>query len=104
MAMEYDLYDTVNILLKGGADPNLCNDSNSPAIKGLDGSKSIQLLALSFAKTTEDSLSSLIKCQAVVSEIDKATYVSIGLKTKKNLGDLWTKEVQEKFKEVLNLF
>ncbi len=103
MALEYDYYPVCLKLIEAGADLNIVNDLGFPANKGIEGTKSLSLLAFSVATTTEEALKTLEECRKNIKEIEKSSYVSTGLKVKKTLNNLWTNEVQNTFKDILNL-
>mmetsp|Transcript_24371 Transcript_24371/g.22146 ORF Transcript_24371/g.22146 Transcript_24371/m.22146 type:complete len:203 (+) Transcript_24371:64-672(+) len=102
MAMAYDYYDCVKALLNAGADTKILNDVNHPAERGLEGDKLIGIVALLSAKSAEDAIDALNMCELKKSELEKASFVQAGLKGKKSLGKLWTNDIQEKFKSVMN--
>ena len=102
MSLSYDYIEVSEFLLASGADKNIINEAGYPACKGLEGDKSLPALYLAAATTTYDALRALEICNNNFEELDKATFAGTGLKTKKNLGEQWTEEVNDKFKEILN--
>lgn len=100
MAIGYDYIDCAEALLAAGADAEITNDAGHPAKRGIDGDKCIPAIRLALASSTIEAAAALEECSKNVSELDKAGFVSTGLKTKKNLGEQWTKELQDSFKEI----
>lgn len=98
MAVGYDYYETAMLLIEAKADPLIKNTAGFAAKNGIDGDKSLGLAALVSAKNTDDVTYALDMCEEHLDELNKAGFVSAGLKTKKNLGNDWTPEVQERFK------
>ena len=81
---------------------NLENTSGQPARKGIDGDKCLAAVYLGEAQSTADLLAAFEMCSAAVEDLDKASFAGLGLRQKKALGaDIWTPEVQEKFKGVM---
>ena len=101
MALSYDYYDCVKALLAAGADPSIQNAAGHEARRGLDGDTSFGLAALLCAESTSDVDAALNLCESNALEISKASFVQRGMKTKKKLGDAWTPEIQQKFKNIL---
>ena len=62
MAMAYDYHEVVYALIANGADVNLKNDSGFPASRGLEGDKSLALLALVAAKDEASILAAMDMC------------------------------------------
>jgi hypothetical protein len=102
MALSYDYIEVSEYLLKSGADGNILNDLGFPARRGLEGDKCLAAVYLAAASSTTEALKALTLCSQQLSDLDKATFAGTGLKTKKNIGDEWTDEVNEKFKDILN--
>ena len=102
MALEYDYYAVARALIDAGADANLLNQSGSPANRGIEGGKSLAGCAFYSAKTVAEIKESF----ALLKEndnlgLDKAAYVALGMKHKKNFGAEWTPDLQQSFKEIL---
>lgn len=98
MAVGYDYYETAMLLIEAKADPLKQNAAGFAAKNGIDGDKTLGLAALVSAKTGADAAYALELCEGQTEELNKASFVGAGLKTKKNLGNDWTPEMQEKFK------
>ena len=54
MAMSYDYYRVVRMLLDAKADKEILNDDNIEAIKGLEGDKTMGLVCFSSCENGED--------------------------------------------------
>jgi ankyrin repeat protein len=102
MAVEYDYYESCQLLIEAGASTTIENDDGHPAIKGIEGEKSLAVVQLLSAKITEDAIDSLTKCLENLENIEKASFVQAGLKVKKTMGAQWTDEAQSLFKQVLS--
>jgi hypothetical protein len=102
MALSYDYYNCVQALLAAGADPSIKNNADHEARKGIDGETSFAMAALLTAESTADASEALKMCEEAGAEIDKAEFVSRGMKAKKKLGSAWTSELQDKFKQILS--
>jgi ankyrin repeat protein len=102
MALSYDYIEVSEFLIQSGADQNIVNEVGFPAKKGLEGDKSLPAIYLATASNTRELLHALNLCNQHFDDLDKASFASTGLKTKKSVGDQWTEEVNEKFKEILN--
>jgi ankyrin repeat protein len=100
MAVGYDYYETAMLLIENKADPEIKNAAGFCARNGIDGDKTLGMAALVSAKTTDDVNHALELCEEQIDEVNKAGFVSAGLKTKKALGPDWTPAVQERFKEI----
>ena len=98
MAVGYDYYETAMLLIEAKADPLKKNAAGFAAQDGIDGDKTLSLAALVSAKNGEDANYALDLCEEHMDELVKASFVSAGLKTKKNLGNEWTSDMQERFK------
>ena len=86
-----------SLIYSGGADPELINDLNFPAdLKygaGADGTKSLDIVCISNAKTGDDVVEgfNLIELQCNNDRLAAAT-----IKAAERLGSLWTMEFIEK--------
>jgi len=102
MALSYDYYECCLALIAAEADLEDKNEAGHAAKFGLDGDKSLPLLALMASKTSADALSALatIKAQGGAG-INQSAFASAGLKTKKEIKTEWTDEVQAEFKAIL---
>lgn len=103
MALSYDYVDVANALINAGANQDLVNAAGHPARKGLDGDKCLPVVMLGVAKTTANAMAALMMCEENQRDLDKGSFVNTGLKVKKEIGDEWTNEVNNKFKQVLEL-
>ena len=101
MAIEYDYLEVATFLLEHNASKTICNRSGKMSGKGIEGVKSVELLALAKAEVEKQILEALGLCEKSIGEMDKPTFISTALKTKKTVGQEWTDEVQIKFKSVL---
>lgn len=100
MAVGYDYYDTAQLLMKAGADPETLNDSGIAAKFGLEGDKALGIAALAAASSHGDVVEAFNLCEAVLDKLNRVNFVQAGLKAKKGLGDQWTSDLQDKFKEI----
>lgn len=103
MAIEYDYLDTAQFLIQNSASKNISNRSGKVSGKGIEGTKCVEILSFVKAETEKEILVALDDCEAHVADIDKSSFISVGLKKKKGVGPQWTDEVQAKFKHVLEL-
>lgn len=102
MSLSYDYIEVSEWLISQGADVNIENASGVPARKGIDGDKCLAAVYLGEAQSTTDLLEAFQKCSDSVADLDKASFAALGLRQKKTLGaDIWTAEVQDKFKAVM---
>lgn len=101
MAVGYDYYECAVALIKAGGDVTAENEAGHQAQRGIDGDKSLGLCALICAKTGADAAEALKMCEEKISEIDKASFASTGLRLKKELGNEWTPKLQEQFKNIM---
>lgn len=102
MAVEYDYLQVAEMLIQHGASKILLNVSGKHSAKGIEGTKSIETLALAAAETEKELLLALEKCDANARELNKTSLATAGLKKKKAVGAEWTDEVQLLFKNVLD--
>lgn len=102
MAVSYDYYECVKLLLDAGADAKITNQAGFPCFKGIDGDKSLGVCQLISAKDGKTVREALEACNCAQSgEIEKSSFVQAGLKTKKLIGSEWTPEVDSTFKSIL---
>ena len=101
MAIEYDYLEAANILLSHGASRKIQNAGGKLSGKGIEGGKSIELLALSAADNEEELLGALKTCSDCAADLTKSDVAVVGLKKKKATGVAWTDEVQVSFKALL---
>ena len=89
MAIEYDYYSIVQALKAAGADEKITNNEGYMANTGIEGKKTIQLVAFAAATTGEEIASSLEALNKQLSNdsekerLDKVTIVQIGMRLKK---------------------
>ena len=105
MAVGYDYYDVAKVLIAAGSELDTKNTSGFTAIQGLEGDKSMPLIALISAeksKSTELAKESLKLCKENINLLEKASFAGAGLRAKKALGDQWTPEFQDTFKGILD--
>lgn len=105
MAISYDYYDCSIYLVANGADKNIKNDSGFDAIKGLEGDKSLGMVALISAERLKDAklgAEALNMCETNIQEMEKGSFVSAGLKLKKALAQDWTDQMNSQFKSIAN--
>ena len=102
MAVGYDYFEAAKIIMNAGGDPDMMNSMGVPAHLGLNGDKSMGIAAIICAKNTQEAKDALIYCEDEMSrvKVNKANFIAAGLKAKKALGEQWTDELQEKFKEL----
>lgn len=102
MSLSYDYIEVSEWLISHGADVNLENASGIPARRGIDGDKCLGAVYLGEAQSTADLIAAFQMCIAATGDLDKASFAALGLRQKKTLGaDIWTTEVQDKFKAVM---
>lgn len=102
MAVEYDYYQVSQSLIAAGANIALNNQSGFPATKGIEGGKSLAGCAFYSAKTIQEIKHAFTMLNDSDNlGLDKAAYVSLGMKHKKNFGSEWTSELQANFKDIL---
>lgn len=100
MAIGYDYYDTAILLINAGADSELPNETNIASKYGLEGDKSLGIAQLVSGSTHADVVAAFAKVEADMEKQNKVSFAQAGLKAKKALGDAWTPDLQEKFKEI----
>lgn len=105
MAICYDYLDCAKLLIANGAREDLQNAAGFPAGRGLEGNKCLGIVAFNLAernKSKELAIEALDLCAGSISSLTKANFAATGLKVKKALGDQWTEEIQEKFKNIMD--
>lgn len=102
MAIQYDYYECAKSLIDAGADKELVNSGGWPSYKGIDGDKTFAVAALISATNPEQLENAFTMCEKDISNIEKANFVSAGLKAKKALGSSWTPQHQDKFKSIMS--
>ena len=104
MAKAYDYFWSARLILASGADPTLKNNDGHAAQDGIEGDKDGAgptnfIPALTSAHSLEElneALDGLLKQETV----DKGELVMGGMQKKKSDKNLWTPEIDAKFKEV----
>lgn len=104
MALSYDYYDCCMMLIQAGADVNIKNSGDFPGFKGIDGDKSLHVCRLICATDSQTIMDALNACANDVTDVDKASFVSSGLKLKKSIPAEWTPEIDSRFKEIITMF
>ena len=105
MAMSYDYYRVVRMLLDGGADENVMNLDGFPAVKGLEGNKTMGLVCFSSCENGEDIDEALTMIEGELEVTDKVDFIKSGLNLKKRFEftdpPIWTDLEQDRFKACL---
>ena len=101
MAKAYDYFWCARFILAAGANPDVLNGEGNKACEGIDGDKVglDWIPALTSAHTAaelDEALTGLMTQET----IDKSGLVMGGMQKKKSAKDIWTPEVQERFKEI----
>jgi ankyrin repeat protein len=104
MALSYDYFECCDCLIKAGADIHIVNTGNFVAHMGIDGDKSIVLLALHLVTSIDSLLIVFDDYETRISEINEVNFVSSCLKIKKRLNSDWTNEVQDRLKKIMSMF
>jgi ankyrin repeat protein len=100
MAIGYDYYECAMLLIESKADQMIKNEGGFTAKTGIDGDKTLGLAALISAKTSDDVAYAFDLCEENIHEVNKANFVSAGMKAKKSLGSEWSSTLQERFKSL----
>ena len=102
MSIEYDYYDTSKLLVDAGASLDVNNQREIPVRKGIEGTKHWLFMPLLTASDEATVIQVLKACEAAVEDLEKSSFASMGLRTKKALGvHIWTDEAQDFFKSIL---
>jgi len=102
MAMSYDYYTVVKMLVNAGADEQIINDDGFSAITGLTGDKTVGMVSLAAAETQEDINAALDRIENDLGRTDKVPFIKIYLKLKKELGSsIWGDAEQGRFESIL---
>jgi ankyrin repeat protein len=101
MAIGYDYYECAQALVDAGADPSIKNSIDIPGSEGLEGGKSFAAAAWNSASTISSAETALKLCEDNPSTLDKASFVSGGLRLKKSLGADWTPAHHNRFKAIM---
>jgi len=103
MAMSYDYYNVVKMLVNAGANEQITNDDGFPAITGLTGDKTVGMVSLAAAETSEDINAALDRIESDLARTDKVSFIRIYFKLKKELGSsIWGDAEQARFESILN--
>jgi hypothetical protein len=89
-------------LVNAGADPSILNEGGIPGSRGLEGEKSFAIAAWNSAGNADEVTMAMNLCEADTQGINKSSFVSVGLKLKKNLGTAWTPVHHDRFKMILS--
>lgn len=100
MAVGYDYFDTSMLLINAGANAEMVNELNIACKYGLEGDKSLGVAQLVSSSTHADVVSAFAKVEADLEKQNKVSFAQAGLKAKKALGEAWTPDLQDKFKEI----
>ena len=105
MAMSYDYYRVVRLLLDGGADEKKLNQDGFEAVKGLEGDKTMGLVCFSSCENGEDIDEALTMIENELAITDKVDFIKAGLNLKKRFEytdpPIWTDLEQDRFKTCL---
>lgn len=103
MAMSYDYYSVVKMLINAGCDENIINDDGFPAITGLTGEATVGMVSFAAAQNQEDIHAALDRIENDIQRTDKVGYIKNYLKVKKDLGhSIWGDAEQKRFQMILN--
>ena len=97
MAVEYDYYDIVQVLIAAGADQAATNQDGHEARTGIDGNKCIEFVAFVAASSAKELKASLQELLNVVTSgqrklVDKATFAQTGLRHKRERKAEWVSD------------
>lgn len=102
MAIGYDYFETAQLLIAAGASLEIVNETGVAAKYGLEGDKCLGIAALIAAKSPEDANSAFDMCETVIENLNRINFAQAGLKAKKQLGEAWSAELQDRFKSITN--
>jgi hypothetical protein len=102
MAMAYDYFWSARLLVNSGANQYIVNDENHEAAHGIDGDMIgvNWIAALTSAHTKEELEEALAGLENDKDTVDKVSLVMGGMSKKKSDKDLWTPEIDTKFKQI----
>ena len=103
MAMTYDYFWTAKFLVASGADGSIVNNENFAASHGIDGDMiGVNWIAALTSAHTKEELNEALNGLELDKEIvvDKVALVMGGMSKKKSDKDLWTTEIDTKFKQI----
>ena len=103
MAIGYDYYECAMVLLANGADGSIVNVAGFPAIRGLEGDKSLAGNAVTSANTFKEFQDALALIKTSHPRgMAKDLYVKVGLRLKKAYPEEWkSSNIQELFTTIL---
>lgn len=102
MAMSYDYYNVVRMLINAGCDEQIVNDDGFPAITGLTGDKTVGMVSMAAAGSQEDIHAALDRIENDLERTDKVQFIKNYLKLKKDLGhSIWGESEQARFEAIL---
>ena len=103
MAMSYDYYSVVKMLVEAGCDENIHNDDGFAAITGLTGDTTVGMVSFAAAQSQEDIHAALDRIENDLERTDKVRYIKNFLKVKKDLGhSIWGDAEQQRFQIILD--
>ena len=102
MAMAYDYFWTARLLVSSGANQFIVNDENHEAAHGIDGDmiNVNWIAALTSAHTKEELEEALDGLEKEKNVVDKVSLVMGGMSKKKSNKNLWTSDIDLKFKQL----
>jgi len=101
MAKAYDYFWCARLILAAGANPDLLNEAGFKAVDGIDGDKvGLDWIPALTSAHTADELDEALTGLMTQENVDKSALVMGGMQKKKSAKDIWTPEVQERFKEI----
>lgn len=116
MAMSYDYYKVVRMLINAGCNEQMINDDGFAAITGLTGDKTVGMVSFAASETQEDIHAALDRIEVDLTAeqtekpeppggVDKVEFIKIYLKLKKELGHaIWGEAEQSRFEAILKMF
>ncbi|KAJ1411421.1 ankyrin repeat-containing domain protein [Ochromonadaceae sp. CCMP2298] len=100
MSIGYDYYECSILLMESGGEVELKNEAGFDASLGIDGDKTLGIAALVCAKTYDDVFNAFNLCEDKIEAVKKSGFVAAGMKTKKAMGEVWSADLQERFKTI----
>jgi ankyrin repeat protein len=100
MSIGYDYYECSILLMESGGEMDVKNEAGFSASLGIEGDKTLGLAALVCAKTYADVFNAFNLCDDKIEEVNKSGFVAAGMKTKKTMGEVWSADLQERFKNI----
>lgn len=103
MAMSYDYYPVVKMLINADCDENIMNDDGFRAITGLTGDKTVGMVSFAAAQSQEDIHAAFDRIENDLERTDKVGFIKNYLKVKKDLGhSIWGDAEQKRFQGILD--